>query len=181
MYDSDKLLQLKLCHLITCVDGNCTLEQKQIVTKLRDSMRMDSTHLTEFALFRRTSVANGSILDNVRALLDKESSSALHHDKRAQAETLWYLIDLSYADGKYSSQERQIITYLVNRWGIDKLLVEEMAGAAEAILSLNKQKTWVKATRKPYTEIEAMIQEIDRNIASLYEDTKASVFDADIA
>lgn len=178
---SDKLLQLKLCHLLTCADGKCAPEQKRMLMKLRDNAGMASVYLTEFDQFRSASVVDGSALNKVRALLDEESFSALHHDKRAQAETLWYLIDLSYADGKYSPQERQIVTHLVSRWGIDKLLIEEMVGAAEAILALNKQKTWVKETKKPYKEIEAMIQEIDRNIASLYEDTKASAFDADIA
>lgn len=181
MYDSDRLLQLKLYYLSAYADGTFSPDEKQRLTELRDGMDLSSSSRAEFDQFCRTSVVNGTALDKVQELLDEKSFSNLHHDKQAQAETIWNLVNLGYADGKYSVRERQIVTHLVNRWGIDELLVEELVGAAEAILALVKQKEWVKETKKPYKEIEAMIQEIDRNIASLYEDTKATVFDVDIA
>ncbi len=45
-------------------------------------------------------------------------------------------------------------------------------------LALTKQKEWIQTTSRPYEEINGMIQEIDRNIASMFENVEISISEA---
>lgn len=102
-------------------------------------------------------------------------------DKATLIQTIWTLINLSYADGDYSDAEKQFVNHLVERWKMDPALVAEFTDTASTILALTLQKEWIQNTSKPYEVIQRTVQELDRSIASMADNLNVSISEADIA
>lgn len=64
--------------------------------------------------------------------------------KRQRAAIVWNLINLGYADGYFSTDEREIVDFFREEWKIPDALYQEMIDVAETCLALEKHKNWVK-------------------------------------
>lgn len=106
---------------------------------------------------------------------------SLEGSKVLQAQTIWTLINLGYADREYSEAEKQVVNHLLQRWELDPVLVAEFNDTADTILALTLQKEWVQKTFQPSADVDRMVQELDRSIASMLANVETSISEADIA
>ena len=104
----------------------------------------------------------------------------LDDDKAAQAQTIWTLINLGYADSDYSEAEKRIVKYLTEKWEVDPVLVAELDDTADALLALSRQKEWIQTTSKSRSDKNKFIEELDRSIAAMYANVEVSISEANI-
>lgn len=104
----------------------------------------------------------------------------LDDDKAAQAQTIWTLINLGYADSDYSEAEKKIVKYLTEKWEVDPVLVAELDDTADALLALSRQKEWIQTTSKSRSDKNKFIEELDRSIAAMYANVEVSISEANI-
>ena len=90
------------------------------------------------------------------------------------ARIIWNLVNLGYADKQYSEEEKNIVTYLVERWHVGEETVREMIDTADTILSLEGQKEWLLKTFSS-SERDKREKTIDVAINKLFEDMKITI------
>lgn len=186
----DKRLQARLYYLFMLADGEVVPEEHDRFREICESMSLDDE--------RREKIINGckdlpivSGKDNSAKIIaemsktlseyEKNSWPPISENKQAQAQVIWTLINLGYADSDYSEPEKNVITFLVDFWSFDRHLLGEMLDTAETMLALTKQKEWIKTTNNPYDTINTRIKHIDETIKQLFESMDITLLEADIA
>lgn len=88
-------------------------------------------------------------------------------DASSLARIIWNLVNLGYADSRYSDEEKKIVKYLVDKWSVSAEVLQEFVDTADTILALSKQKEWIAATYgkdairdKKEKEVNAQINEM---------------------
>ncbi len=79
--------------------------------------------------------------------------------------TIWTLINLAYADANFSSDEDSVINAIVKRFEIKDSIAEELKDCAKTLVCLESKSEWAEATKKPYKEIKALKDEIEKDEA----------------
>ena len=90
------------------------------------------------------------------------------------ASILWNLINLGYADIKYTYEEREIVDFLRNHWKITEDLYQEMIDVAETCLALEEHKKWVESLEDSSYKDEKMKQ-IKKDIKSAQDGIKITL------
>lgn len=193
-FEAGKLQQLKICFLFMHADGESSPSETKYLNNIVSKGNLSKESLQEFQAFcgqmtLKMSTGNSkTVISEIDELLGEKRSGLLSFafgsidgSKTMQAQTIWTLINLGYADSEYSEPEKQVVDHLIKRWEMDQILVAEFNDTANTILALTLQKQWVQNTSKPYTDINNIIQELDRNIASMFANVETSISEADIA
>jgi tellurite resistance protein len=139
---------------------------------------------SECSRWRRRSKIQEAI-DTLLVGVDSETKQVI------KAQMIWTLLNLGYADGKYSKHEREIVDHLIVKWDMNDELATELKDTAEALVALVNQGSWAKKKQKwnhkwiprrwrSYVESEAVVQEVDRMVDILYKNVKTSILEADI-
>lgn len=76
---------------------------------------------------------------------------------------LWNLINLGYADTKYTDQERKIVEFLKSYWNVRDDVYEEMIDVSETCLALEEYKNWVE-DHEELDNKEEKINQINKDI-----------------
>lgn len=76
------------------------------------------------------------------------SGCSLNSDKVLQAQTLWNLINIGYADEKYTYSEQQVVEYLADKWEVNKTLYSAMIDTADTMLMLTNKKEYIEECLK---------------------------------
>lgn len=192
-FEAGKLQQLKICFLFMHADGESSPSETKYLNNIVSKGNLSKESLQEFQAFcgqmtLKMSTGNSkTVISEIDELLGEKRSGLLSFafgsidgSKTMQAQTIWTLINLGYADSEYSEPEKQVVDHLIKRWEMDQILVAEFNDTANTILALTLQKQWVQNTSKPYTDINNIIQELDRNIASMFANVETSISEADI-
>lgn len=193
-FEAGKLQQLKICFLFMHADGESSPSETKYLNDILSKSNLSEESLQEFQAFcgkmtLKMSTGNQkTVISEIDELLGEKRSGwlpfmfgSIDDNKIMQAQTIWTLINLGYADSEYSESEKQVVDHLVERWKIDPVLFAELNDTADTILALTLQKKWIQTTSKPYAEINNTIQELDRNIASMFANMETSISEADIA
>lgn len=193
-FEAGKLQQLKICFLFMHADGESSPSETKYLNDIVSKGNLSKESLQEFQAFcgqmtLKMSTGNSkTVISEIDELLGEKRAGLLSFvfgsidgSKTMQAQTIWTLINLGYADSEYSEPEKQVVDHLIKRWEMDPILVAEFNDTANTILALTLQKQWVQNTSKPYTDINNIIQELDRNIASMFANVETSISEADIA
>lgn len=85
---------------------------------------------------------------------------------------MWNLINLGYADGYYSEDEKEIVTYIAEKSLLDKGIVREFTDIADTMLALTKQKKWADSVMENPEEKRRKKKELSRDITKLSESVK---------
>lgn len=125
------------------------------------------------------SVPDFSLL--TQQIISRVLYGSLEGSKVLQAQTIWTLINLGYADSEYSEAEKQVVNHLIQRWNTNPVLVAEFNDTADTILALTLQKEWVQKSNRQPADISRIIQELDRSIASMLANVEISISEANIA
>ena len=92
------------------------------------------------------------------------------------ARIIWNLVNLGYSDTQYSENEKEIVSYLVDTWGVDRDVFQEMIDTSETILALIKQKEWVfERFANEKSERDDRVKKIDLEIDKMVEDIKITI------
>lgn len=188
------LLQLKICFLFMHADGESSPSEMKYLNDILAKNNLSKESLQDFQDFCRQmtlKMSSGNpktVISEIDRLLEEDDSDRVYsmfglidEIKAMQAQTIWTLINLGYADSEYSEQEKQVVNHLIERWEMDPILVAEFNDTADTILALTLQKQWVQNTSKPYADIDNIIQELDRNITSMFANVETSISEANIA
>lgn len=188
------LLQLKICFLFMHADGESSPSEMKYLNDILAKSNLSKESLQDFQAFcgqmtlKMSSGNPKTVISEIDRLLEEDDSDRVYsmfglidEIKAMQAQTIWTLINLGYADSEYSEQEKQVVNHLIERWEMDPLLVAEFNDTADTILALTLQKQWVQNTSKPYADIDNIIQELDRNITSMFANVETSISEANIA
>jgi len=192
-FESEKVKQLKIYFLFIHADGEASPTEMKLLNEIVEKENLSESDLQAFQAFCGQMMlkppsgnASTALAEIDRVLGQKHSAwvtlaSSIDQSKTMQAKTIWSLINLGYADSEYSETEKRIVSHLIDRWEMDPILVAELNDTANTILALTLQKEWVKTTSKPYEKTNSMIQELDRNIASMFANVEISIAEAGIA
>lgn len=197
--ETGKLQQMKIYFLFMYADGESSPSETKYLNDILAKSSLSEESVREFQIFcgkmtLKLSTGNPkTVIAEIDELLGEKKASLkivrnislflgdLDASKTMQAQTIWTLINLGYADSEYSEAERAVVNHLIERWEMDPILVAELNDTAETILALASQKEWIQTTSKPYAEINSIIQELDRNIAAMFANVETSISEADIA
>lgn len=184
MFFTDEQVQLKIYYLFMLADGKCSAGEKMKFTSICKSMNIDDNYKKEVidfcenAIHISSSDNSAKVIREIVKLLAKEENNI---NKCKQVETVWTLINLGYADMEYSEAEKKVVSFLTDYWEIDALTLADLNDTAETVLTLTRQKEWVKTTNKPYDVISANIAEIDKAISRMAKNVEILISEADIA
>lgn len=81
------------------------------------------------------------------------------------ANIIWTLINLAYADGNFSDDENVVIDDIAKQYGIKEDIVEELKDCAKTLICLESKSKWIETTNKPYKEVKAVKDEIEKDEA----------------
>lgn len=93
----------------------------------------------------------------------KKSYYSFFHDSVNHEDMLWNLINLGYADTKYTDQERKIVEFLKSYWNVRDDVYEEMIDVAETCLALEEYKNWIE-DHEELDNKEEKINQINKDI-----------------
>lgn len=96
-------------------------------------------------------------------------------DKSTLARIIWNLVNLGYADARYSDEEKKIVNHLLGKWEIDKEVYQEMVDTADTMLALTKQKEWIVSTFSKGSERDEKEKRIDTEINTMLSDVKLTI------
>lgn len=196
--DGEKLKQLKIYYLFMRADGKSSLSEKRYLDDILTKSDLSDERIKEFRTFcGQVQETPESVIEEIDNVLGQKPSGTIvdfccisgpffrfrniDRDKVMQAQTIWTLINLGYADNEYSEAEKQVVNHLVQRWEMDPALVDELNDTADTILALTQQKEWIRKTARPAADIDRMLQELDQNIKSIKANVEASISEANIA
>lgn len=189
--ESEKIEQLKICLLFMEADGESSRAEMKYLDDIASKMDLSDSGRQEFQAFCGRLLLNplngdsSTVIQEIDRLLDQKASlgfwlHTINSSKTLQAQTIWTLINLGYADNEYSKAEKEVVKHLVERWEMDPTLISELTDTADTILALTKQKEWVQNAAKPYKEVSAIVEEIDQNIASMFANVETTIEEAEI-
>ena len=73
---------------------------------------------------------------------------------------IWDMLTIAYADNNFSDEEKDLMAFIINSFGIKQEDFVEMVNCQETMLDLEREIEWLKDSDKPYRTIEDMIAEI---------------------
>lgn len=198
------LEQIEIYYLFMLADGYCDKTELKILDDILAKADLDQPSMDEFLslcgkmqLQYQNHHCNADIvIQEIDELLENGvhrksaysmfgypfgRSSVIERDKKIQAQVIWTLINLGYADKEYSDSEKKVVAHLVQRWDMDPALIAELNDTADALLALTMQKEWVENSAKPYREVHEIVEEVERNIASLSAAVEVAISEVEIA
>lgn len=203
--DKEKLAILKICTLFMRVDGTCDEAEEALLSKVYQEMNVTES-MKEEVLYDCASIsvergdnstriisAIDEILDDLGSYSSLRRASTEHafpwmamisdtkKGPTVQANLLWTLINLGYADKTYTSAEQKVVRHLAKIWNINKNLVTEFEDTADTILLLTHKQAWLKnESGWGYDKINERLKEIDKQIELMSKNLQTSISEIDV-
>lgn len=181
IFAGSQQMLLEICYLFTYSDGNSSSEEMTLFQSICREMDVDQR--TQDTIIRKyssdTNITYEYIVGKITQFLDADIW--IKNNKSKQAEMIWNLVNIGYADKDFSENERKIISFIVEQLEFSKTTLDDYIDTAETMLMLTNEKEWVKTTDKSYDEINAKITKIDEFIKKLGEKIKADIYEIEIA
>lgn len=178
IYAASQQMLLEICYLFTYSDGNSSSEEmtlfQSICREMDVDQRMQDTIIRKYS--SDTNITYEYIVGKITQFLDADTWT-----KSKQAELIWDLVNIGYADKDFSENERKIISFIVEQLKFSKTTLDDYIDTSETMLMLTNEKEWIKTTDKSYDEINAKITKIDEFIKKLGEKIKADIYEIEIA
>ena len=165
MYRKD---QAKLYYLYMLSDGEASDNEKKLFTTICKELSIDADEKKSI-IKECKNIPFDNIFDEIKGLAGEPVEEKNDIYKLAvalsmfgnaddYASILWNLINLGYADIKYTYEEREIVDFLRNHWKITEDLYQEMIDVAETCLALEEHKKWVESLEDSSYKDEKMKQ-----------------------
>lgn len=180
-----KKVQFKMYALFLLADGQWRQEEEKLLNTISKEMNLDADIKKETITYCQSlGITTGDHSDMVIQEIDRTLSVGgpfftLHHNTCVQAETIWTLINLGYADQDYSAAEKKVVQHLIDKWGIKQEMISEFIDTAETILLLTKQIEWLKSVGLPYEETKKRLETVEQQIQLMFDNIQATISEAD--
>lgn len=167
--------ELKIYYLFMLVNGECSEGENDRFDSLCKEYNIDSSEKKEIiSESEKVLETFGNRFDLIKEeickIVDENTKDFFSFFYSCDKKRLiWTLLNLGYADEEFSDIEKNIVDLLATNFKLEKVDYEEMIDSAETILSLVKEKEWLKTTRRPYDEVTNKIAKTDEAIKHLYE------------
>ncbi len=169
--------EVKLYYLYMIADGYITEDERKMFDdickdfSIGEELKNDLVEACEELIAQNDDIYELIISEKI----DEEAKPDTYYlsERSKLGSIIWNLVNLGYADKSYSESEKKIVNYLVEKWGLKKEVYYEMVDTADTMLSLVKQKEWVKKNLKKKGE--SKINEIEDNISRLHSDIKLTI------
>ena len=153
--------KLKIYYLFMLADGRCSDGENDKFDKICQTMKADDKDKQEVIDYCNKAISVFS--DDNSAMVTAEISNLLSAygsflEKSDEAEVIWNLINLAYADGEYSEPEKRVVTFLKNCWNALKQCEKadspsrrrpELSGCATSSIKILPKRTSCKAAGWP--------------------------------
>ena len=180
-----KKVQFKMYALFLLADGQWRQEEEKLLNTISKEMNLDADIKKETITYCQSlGITTGDHSDMVIQEIDRTLSVGgpfftLHHNTCVQAETIWTLINLGYADQDYSAAEKKVVQHLVDKWEIKQEMISEFVDTAETILLLTKQIEWLKSVGLSYEETKRRLETVEQQIQLMFDNIQATISEAD--
>lgn len=181
-------IQLKLYALFMIVDGEASDAEKARLNSIFGQANLGGAERREILdCCKEANFHSGDNSDRMiemfrklvtdSTLINEENNVA--QNRCMQAETIWTLLNLGYADEVFPEPEQKVIQYMIKWWGMKDVLVNELVDTADTLLLLTKQKERLNAADNAQKSSKERIQEIDRRMDLMFGNIKATIAEAD--
>ena len=181
---TDTKTQFKIYALFLLADGQWRPEERTLLHTIGNEIDLDKDVKSEIISYcKGLGITEGDhsakVIQEIDQALSDSYFSSLQYDPRVQAETVWTLINLGYADQDYSEPEKRVVQHLIETWEIRPAVVSEFIDTAETILLLTKQESWLKSLALPYDETKKRLEIVDQQIQLMFDNIQAAISEAD--
>lgn len=169
--------QLKIYALFMWADGDASGDEKKILEEqFAKNLELSTTEVIEvYNYCQKIHVFpgrnnSGVIMSEIDKVLEANSDTgglshlAIDRQPRIQTEIIWNLMNLARSDGEASESEQEVIDYLVQRWSIKPVILQEFNDSIETLGYLVNQE---KNLWKPHIPDMRRIDDIKKRIAWL--------------
>jgi hypothetical protein len=181
MYRKD---QAKLYYLYMLSDGEASDNEKKLFTTIckelsiyadeKKSIIKECKNIPFDNIFDEIKGLAGEPVEEKNDIYKLAVALSMFGNADDYASILWNLINLGYADIKYTYEEREIVDFLRNHWKITEDLYQEMIDVAETCLALEEHKKWVESLEDSSYKDEKMKQ-IKKDIKSAQDGIKITL------
>ena len=181
MYRKD---QAKLYYLYMLSDGEASDNEKKLFTTIckelsiyadeKKSIIKECKNIPFDNIFDEIKGLAGEPVEEKNDIYKLAVALSMFGNADDYASILWNLINLGYADIKYTYEEREIVDFLRNHWKITEDLYQEMRDVAETCLALEEHKKWVESLEDSSYKDEKMKQ-IKKDIKSAQDGIKITL------
>lgn len=181
MFGNNKNEEASLYYLYMMADGNVSYSEEKLFDSICKDLNLDDESKKEIINKCKELSRESSDLFSVmvRERIDEEASNGWmgfgRRDASSLARIIWNLVNLGYADSKYSGEEKKIVKYLVDKWSISQEVIQEFVDTADTILALSKQKEWIATTYGKGNVRDKKEKEVDAQINEMLEDVKLTI------
>jgi hypothetical protein len=169
-------------------DGEASEREEKLFTTICTDLGIDFYEKKRIIKECENTAVDG-VFDEIKELAGapvkemKNSSSLLSimsflGNSKNHATILWNLINLGYADAKYTYEEREIVDFLKEHWKVTEDLYQEMIDVAETCLALEEHKKWVDNLEESDYKAEKMKQ-IEKDIKMAQDSIKLTLAELD--
>lgn len=177
MFWQNKEQEASLYYLYMMADGEVSYSEEKIFDQLCGEMEIQSDTKNQI-IEKCKQIGKGNVLSVIvnEKIDDEVGKSFLGlHDKSVLARIIWNLINLGYADTVYSDAEKKIVKHLVDKWSMDREVLQEFIDTADTMLALRKKRDWISVTFDKGTERDKMEKETDGEIKMLFDNVKLTI------
>lgn len=170
----------KVASLFAMADGEFSEKDEEFLYDLAKELSLDPSDRWQIIgycrdlEFLQEEQCSSEVIRLISNALDQSSTSP-----NFEVDALWTLLNLAYADGKYSEPEKEVIQHLIKRWNTDPRVVAELNDTLDTISLLTQQKIWLTTIGLPASEINSRKTKIDQTIHQLRNDIKTTIHEAD--
>lgn len=179
LFEDEKNDKAMLYYLYMMSDGTVSYSEEKVFEDICNELKLEADD-KNMVISKCNELAEDTqeiidviIREHIAENLSKKWFLKGHESRLARI--VWNLINLGYADGEYSENEKKIVRYLVTSWKIDTEVYCEMIDTAETMLDLTKQKEWTVNTFQKGSERDSREKKIDSAIKKLLSDIKITI------
>lgn len=173
----NKEQEASLYYLYMLADGDVSYSEEKNFDQLCDEMEIQGDTKKQI-IEKCEQIGKGNVLSVImNEKIDDEVGKSFFglYDKSVLARIIWNLINLGYADAVYSDAEKKIVKHLVDKWSVDKEVLQEFIDTADTMLALTKKKDWISTTFNKGAESDKREKETDGELKKLLEDVKLTI------
>ena len=179
LFADEKNDKAMLYYLYMMSDGCVSYSEEKLFDEIYKELRLETDEknmvISKCNELGKSSkkIFNVILKENIAETLSKRWYLNGHGSRLAKI--IWNLINLGYADGEYSENEKEIVSYFVTTWKISPDVYQEMLDTADTMLALTKQKEWIVNSFPKGKERDSKEKNIDVAITKLLSDIKITI------
>lgn len=179
---------LRAFYFMMAADGAVTDDEVQKFNEIGVSIDPDG-----FQTYRDTLITEccgqipGAVDDEYYDIVQECMDKALLSDAATEGNTvsarllIWNMLAVAFSNIEYSDSERRMIGHVVRILGVDKSVFLEMEHLIRTAAAVERETEWIKATDKPYREVQPIVEELEKRVATIKRSVVALIDDEFVA